>query len=356
MYCIFHTALKEGWQRGNIVREKAADKTFYMNLRIQQANGEAFVFTGEPGEDMRGHLIPGSRVSAASGGFGKLLLQEVEFDGYSFLFAIIDAQADTWFTVSSPEPVLLSHIILQGKWSCVLKPVDRFKLREGHFCLFADRYLHAGFYFAKGRIYKAITVHYPAAVFLQALRHYPSLQPYEEAILKHTPFNAGNRHPLHSNKALQCIHTLLHAPFSHPIKSFHTSLLNKLLLCLLRPLSHGYKTGVSLPPGHIENIYAAKALIDAHLPHHFRIADIARKTGVNELQLKQGFKAFFGQSLYHYYRAQTMLIAKKALEETYTPVKVIALRAGYKRPGSFSMAFKKFFGAPPGEVRKKFKV
>lgn len=323
-----------------------------MNLSIRYTGGGTPVFTGETDAAMQAYLIPGSRVWAANEKPGKLLLQEITFDGYSILYSVFNAAEDCGFIVSSSEMVLLCHITA-GRWKFEVKNTGYFRMRQGQYCLFFNRFLHGGFYFKKGRTYSAVTIYYPVTIFLQAIKRYPRLHDHEARILKNEAFNIGSTKPIYSVKALQCIDSLLHAPFAEAIKGFHTSVLHKLLFLLLQQLNNESEPAKTVFLNELDKVYAAKAFIDARLPQHLPIHTIAMKAGMNEQQLKRGFKAVFGKGVYGYYQEQVLAIARKELEETGAPVKAIALRAGYKSQSNFRAAFKKYYGVSPGRCRGK---
>ncbi len=104
-----------------------------------------------------------------------------------------------------------------------------------------------------------------------------------------------------------------------------------------------------------ELIYAAKEFIDSHLSTHYSILQIAREIGINEQDLKKGFKELFGKGMFEYLLSERLTIARVKIEDTTKPVKEIAYAAGYKSAGNFSTAFKKKFGKNPLAWRRDYK-
>lgn len=81
------------------------------------------------------------------------------------------------------------------------------------------------------------------------------------------------------------------------------------------------------------------------------IAQLAREIGLNQLKLKQGFKAVFGTSVYALFQRHRMERARQLLRDH--SVTETALMLGYSNLSHFSTAFGKQFGILPRNERKK---
>ena len=79
---------------------------------------------------------------------------------------------------------------------------------------------------------------------------------------------------------------------------------------------------------------------------------LARRYGLSAKTLNTEFKNEFGRSIFAYVKDVRLDQAHTALEQTDTPIKVIAARVGYAHPSNFMLAFKKKFGYPPGHLRR----
>jgi AraC family transcriptional regulator, transcriptional activator of the genes for pyochelin and ferripyochelin receptors len=82
------------------------------------------------------------------------------------------------------------------------------------------------------------------------------------------------------------------------------------------------------------------------------LPEIAIRTGMNEFKLKTGFKKAFGKSVIAFVHEQRLLRAKALITETELPMKVIAVKAGYRNLSNFTTAFRKLFGYPPGTLKR----
>ena len=83
-----------------------------------------------------------------------------------------------------------------------------------------------------------------------------------------------------------------------------------------------------------------------------KLSEFSKKYGLSARTLNNDFKKEFGNSIYAFVKDQRLAEAHKALEETNTPIKVIAANVGYAHVTNFMLAFKKRYGYPPGSLRR----
>jgi len=93
-----------------------------------------------------------------------------------------------------------------------------------------------------------------------------------------------------------------------------------------------------------------EALKTLHQPP--TLTQLVLLTQLNEYQLKKGFKALFGTSVFGYIHQYRMALAQRLLLDTSKSAKEIAYEIGYSSPQHFSKAFKKEFGQSPNSIRK----
>lgn len=89
------------------------------------------------------------------------------------------------------------------------------------------------------------------------------------------------------------------------------------------------------------------AHLDESLPS---LKVLARTFGTNEFKLKEGFRFFFGTSIYHFYTEERLKRAYLMISSTNTPLKSIAQENGFNSYPNFSKSFKRHFGMSPNEV------
>ncbi|AHF03936.1 AraC family transcriptional regulator [Marichromatium purpuratum 984] len=99
-------------------------------------------------------------------------------------------------------------------------------------------------------------------------------------------------------------------------------------------------------------LLAARDRLLSNLSEPPTIAELAQDTGLNQLKLKQGFKALFGTSIYALFQQHRMDRARQLLRQH--SVTETALMLGYSNISHFSAAFRKQFGVLPSETRRHY--
>lgn len=90
--------------------------------------------------------------------------------------------------------------------------------------------------------------------------------------------------------------------------------------------------------------------LDSPLPS---MKALSRIFGTNENKLKCGFKHLFKMGIYQFYAIERLKRAHLLIQQTTIPLKSIAIMAGYPIYPNFSRAFKKRFGYPPMDVKRR---
>jgi len=83
------------------------------------------------------------------------------------------------------------------------------------------------------------------------------------------------------------------------------------------------------------------------------VATLARRVGVSRSVLAERFKRLLDQPPMHYLAGWRLQLAAQQMKTSELPMKTIADRAGYESEAAFSRAFKRRFGLPPGEWRRR---
>lgn len=93
--------------------------------------------------------------------------------------------------------------------------------------------------------------------------------------------------------------------------------------------------------------YIENNLLDLEGPE-----EVARHVHMSCLYLQRGFQVLTGFTVGEYIRNRRLYLAAVELLETDSPVIDVALKYGYETPASFQVAFSRFHGATPTEIRK----
>lgn len=97
---------------------------------------------------------------------------------------------------------------------------------------------------------------------------------------------------------------------------------------------------------------ALKCLHAAPL-YDWSVESLARQVGVSRSVLADRFRHFLEQPPMQYLAGWRLQLAAQQLKSGRLPVKTIADRCGYESEAAFSRAFKRRFGAPPSEWRRR---
>lgn len=79
--------------------------------------------------------------------------------------------------------------------------------------------------------------------------------------------------------------------------------------------------------------------------------ELSREVGLNEFKLRRGFKEYFGITVYDYITRLRMEKARQLLLDEHKTISEVSAAVGFSHQNNFSIAFKKYFGIPPSELR-----
>lgn len=101
----------------------------------------------------------------------------------------------------------------------------------------------------------------------------------------------------------------------------------------------------------LEKIRQCEELLREQYSQPHSLLELARKVGLNDFKLKQGFKATYGKPVFKYLQEYRMERAREELEKNMHSVSEVAENIGYSSLGSFSNAFMNQFGVRPTELK-----
>ena len=150
------------------------------------------------------------------------------------------------------------------------------------------------------------------------------------------------------------IRDMRHSPYSGHLKGLflEAKAIELFLLQVKQMDQQDQQPGSKLKPADIERLYAIRDFITVHFDQHFTITDLARKAGINQMKLKNGFRELFGTTVFGCLNDTRMNKAKQLLVDEKLFVGEVSDRIGYKHPHHFSAAFKRKFGVLPGDLLK----
>lgn len=160
--------------------------------------------------------------------------------------------------------------------------------------------------------------------------------------------------PAHTNDYLRIFEQLTSINQPDVNKNEQTAFLVNQLLHLL--IADAYLNTEPTEQNTITPLDDACTYIKNNFNKELRLEDIASVVHLNKTYFVRLFKKYFGISPIAYLIKYRMDYAKKLLQETTLPIKVVALECGYNEPTFFNTYFKKTFSVTPEEYRKAFQT
>ncbi|MFT4155161.1 helix-turn-helix transcriptional regulator [Parafilimonas sp.] len=323
------------------------------HISIDALGYEALLITNEVPQALAEFHIPGSIVMSTVASFECFMLQLVELDGFNWLFSVFDVEKDVTLQVTYFVSLAMCEIVLKGKILYEIKDVENFSLKGNQFAIFCLQKPINIMHLQKGK-YVSFEISCTQKHLLRILDFFPSFEKLRKNVLNSISSCFANKEMYLTASMTECIYKIIHSPYSSTVKQFHLNIVKDLFFKILQRASQFNIYSKRFTVDEIERIHTAKEFIDFNVPMHFTIPQIARRVGINDKKLKQGFKEIFGFGLYGYLQNRILEIAKMEVEQTIKSIQEIGLHAGYKKPNNFSSAFKKKFGVTPLEWRKLF--
>ena len=87
--------------------------------------------------------------------------------------------------------------------------------------------------------------------------------------------------------------------------------------------------------------------------HDWSVESLAQNVGASRTVLAERFKHFLDQPPMQYLAHWRLQLAAQHLKSSDLPMKAIADQTGYESEAAFSRAFKRHFGLPPGDWRRR---
>ncbi|MDR7131450.1 AraC-like DNA-binding protein [Algoriphagus sp. 4150] len=101
-----------------------------------------------------------------------------------------------------------------------------------------------------------------------------------------------------------------------------------------------------------ELMMEVKQLVEENINQPLSIEELSKKVGVNRTKLQQSFKETFGKTIFGHLTDLRMEAARELLIcDPSMKISEIALKAGYKNPNHFSVAFRRKFGYLPSTMK-----
>ena len=99
----------------------------------------------------------------------------------------------------------------------------------------------------------------------------------------------------------------------------------------------------------------ALALLHTDPEQQWSLSSLARRAGLSRTRLAERFRHFLGESPMAYLARWRLRLGAELLQSTGDSVMEVAVAVGYGSEAAFNRAFKREFGCPPAQFRRKHK-
>ena len=151
------------------------------------------------------------------------------------------------------------------------------------------------------------------------------------------------------------VRSLLNSAYSGTLRSVQTEAVALELLCATLHLLAGGSEGDTAPRLRSRDITLLQEGADIISREHTNpptLEQLARRLGINQNKLTQGFRRQFGMTVAQYCQAQRMNEAARLLKDDALTIYRVSELVGYEFPGNFTAAFKRHFGVSPKSFRR----
>lgn len=148
------------------------------------------------------------------------------------------------------------------------------------------------------------------------------------------------------------IDDIVHCQQEGELKRIHTEArLLELLMYQLEQLGGNGQEQELIKGDDIYKLEQAREILNGRYTAPPTQKELSREVGLNEFKLRRGFKEYFGITVYDFITRLRMERAKTLLLEEELSISEISHLVGFSHQNNFSIAFKKYFGVPPSELK-----
>lgn len=274
----------------------------------------------------------GTSVQAWEGEAGILLTETISVDVFSILLVRIFLYSMEPIELRIQKPSSYFFFCIEGRWQINI-PQQQKNLQQDQYYICNTATLQLVPAIVTGRMLQLLVISSDSKNFCLE----------ENALLQPTYLPAA---------MMDLLLQLTQSSFVPQPRAYHKKLVHD-IIGMTTTLTDNEKSGTGkLTHAELEALYKVGMLIEKDLTQHHTIEELAAYSGMNRDKLTSSFKSLFKQSIYAYYLNKRMELAKHILITSHLPIKMIAKKTGYHNATNFSIAFKKFFGLTPAQMRR----
>lgn len=286
--------------------------------------------------------------------YGKGSFQCYQGKGFSFWNNTYLFAADSLLHARANMPVLELHITRTGIWKGEWEGVEELDLHPGQFNLTYTPHVMTTAFFKKQTAYRSCDIHFEFSYLAALANDFETLDQFLTEVNKGNPSSLARRNHHCTREMLEATEAILNNPFGPKVQPYILETKVRLILiAALEKLAADLKKPLpQLRHSDKEALHHVKQLIELSGDEPLTHTELSRLSGLNECNMKRGFRLLFGLSPYQYYVNLKMNKAKELLLATNEPLEYIAFTLGYSQSSSFGHEFKKAMGMTPAQFRR----
>ena len=324
-----------------------------MFLGIHSEDGLPFAFNESLPASYSGPLLHGARVRSAVNQHGIISCQEIVADGYGIQLGSFRFFKKIRLRFHCKLAFLDILLALKNRF--------RFQGSEGQYNLDQDQYviLHRQGGVVQGEFeentdYFLLDFQYRHTIVKELVPFFSPLQSFQSAIARKKTFLFSGPvwTPCSTRKVIDQILT---TPAYEPAQELYyfDKKIKEFLFLILHYQFRENITRRSDIPDEEERVRLVAQAISKNFRKIVSLPELAHQAGMNENKLQVLFKRIFRKNVSEYRRDLRLEEARRLIVEERKQIKEVFLTVGYKSPTAFITEFKKYFGYPPGALKKK---
>lgn len=304
-------------------------------------------------EGYPGPVIRTSTILFAKGNFGRVTCQRLVSGPFEIWHSVYETLQDCRIRFHHKKAFLGVHAVLQGESFYEIPDFHTVSFKEQQCNFYYQPLLDGTVDLQKRHVYQSLNMCLRAAQVKPYLVLFDTGQLFTEKLFQKEPV-ALHPAPLQMGFALKgIINEIL--GFTSAIDRQDLFLKIKIHEFLFYLFSASVPTD-PIKPEIRDRLGEVKKMIEQNYTQHFTIRLLARKCGMNTTSFKIAFKTAFGMAPFEYLIETRLHMAVELLRKRDLSIQRVADAVGYKSFGSFIKAFKRKFGATPGQIKKTFPI
>ena len=323
-----------------------------MNFKILSEEGLPLEFSFHRSEGMSRFHVAESVELFVSESFGTMLFQRYFSKTFSISYSVFLMERSYRPLIYFDEPTLYLNLIQHNDLYVEGLGMGNYTLKEGHFNIRYLPYTSCRLWLLPG-LSSEFGLYYDSDYLSLYAGHYPAVSQLLDNVSKGSPSYLLPSYIRADTRILNAVQEVLKSEYQGAMLELFLEY--KALEILNLSLKVANLMPAHAPPSRreVEQMEEVRNWLDTHTDKPGSLAEIARRAGTNEFTLKRNFKRYYHFTVFEYVLKLRMDQAMLLLQDTQLPVTDIAYQSGYSGIHPFSKAFRRYFGIPPSQVRKK---